>query len=56
MGKNSCTWHPKVNGKPSKLYGDLQKRTADRPQGNWLYASYLASNVGQVMDQQTLQN
>lgn len=56
MGKNSCTWHPKVNGKPSKLYGDLQKITADRPQGNWLYASYLASNVGQLMDQQTLKN
>ena len=52
MANNSCTITPQVNGKDSKLYRDILKRVVNRPQTNWIYASYKASNMASVMTQQ----
>ena len=48
---NSCVLYPEVNGKESKLYKDLLSSIKNRPLVNWLYASYIASNIGDAMDQ-----
>ena len=52
MAKTSCIRIPEVNGKDSKLYRDILNKTKNRPQTNWLYASYTASNMPAVMSQQ----
>ena len=54
MSKTSCEIWPKVEGtdKESRLYKDILKKVGDRPRANWLYASYLASNVAQKMEAQ----
>ena len=49
--RNSCAWYPEVNGKPSKMYQDLMKKIKSRPQVNWIYANYIASNLGNAMEQ-----
>lgn len=49
---NSCILYPEVNGKPSKMYKDLlEKNKLGRPLVNMLYASYIASNAADAMDQ-----
>ena len=52
MAKNSCTLTPQVNGKDSKLYRDILKKIMNRPQTNWIYATYVASNMAAIMNQQ----
>ena len=48
----SCILYPEVNGKPSKMYKDLlEKNKLGRPLVNMLYASYIASNAADAMDQ-----
>lgn len=52
MARNSCILYPEVNGKPSKMYKDLlEKNKLGRPLVNMLYASYIASNAADAMDQ-----
>lgn len=53
MGKNlSCLLCPEVNGKDSRLYKDmLKKNKLERPLANYIYASYVASNMADMMDQ-----
>ena len=47
----SCVLYPEVNGKPSKLYKDLlEKNKLGRPLVNMVYASYIASNAADAMD------
>lgn len=49
---NSCVLYPEVNGQPSKMYKDLlEKNKLGRPLVNLLYASYIASNAADAMDQ-----
>ena len=48
---NSCVFYPEVNGKRSKLYKDLlDKHGLSRPMTNYIYARYLVSNMGNLMD------
>lgn len=51
MARNSCLWYPEINGKRSKLYDELMTSIKNRPQVNWIYASYTASNAADAMDQ-----
>lgn len=51
MAKDSCLWYPEVNGERSKLYEKLLEKIKSRPLVNWVYASYIASNIGDAMDQ-----
>lgn len=52
MRGQSCELYPKANdGKDSKMYKDLLKTVEDRPLTNWIYASYVASNIGDSMVQ-----
>ena len=52
MARNSCVLYPEVNGRPSKMYKDLlEKNKLGRPLVNMLYASYIASNAADAMDQ-----
>lgn len=47
----SCVLYPEANGKPSKLYKDLlEKNKLGRPLVNMVYASYIASNAADAMD------
>lgn len=48
--KLSCTFIPEVNGKNSMLYTDLLKKGIKRPSVNYIYASYTATNLADVMD------
>lgn len=51
MSKTSCTLVPEINGKPSKLYLDLQKwQPESRPFVNYVYACYSQPAVQQAMD------
>lgn len=51
MGKKaSCIFIPEVNGKNSELYMELQKKHIERPLVNYIYASYTATNMADVMD------
>ena len=51
MAKNSCVLYPEApNGQESRLYKDLLKTIKDRPLTNWIYSAYLASNLGDIMD------
>ena len=49
----SCVLYPDApNGQPSKMYKDLlEKNKLGRPLVNMLYASYIASNAADAMDQ-----
>lgn len=51
---NSCVLYPEVNGESSKLYKELLKSVADRPLVNWIYASYVSSNMGDTMEQHNI--
>lgn len=52
MARNSCVLYPEApNGQDSKLYKDLLSTVKSRPLTNWIYAAYIASNLGDVMDQ-----
>ena len=47
----SCILYPEVNGKPSRMYKDLlEKNKLGRPLVNLLYATYVASNAADAMD------
>lgn len=51
MSKTTCTNVPEVNGQDSKLYKDLLKSNkSKRPFVNWIYACYLAYDIGNQMD------
>ena len=52
MASNSCTLYPEApNGEDSKLYKDILSTVSSRPLTNWIYAAYIASNLGDIMDQ-----
>ena len=52
MATNSCTLYPEApNGEDSKLYKDILSTVKSRPLTNWIYAAYIASNIGDIMDQ-----
>lgn len=52
MASNTCTYIPQVNGKDSRLYQDLMtKRKLERPTANLIYATYVATNLPDIMDQ-----
>lgn len=54
MARNSCIAVPEApNGKPSRMYQDLLKTIKDRPQANWVYSCYLASNAADAMERAT---
>lgn len=47
----SCVYYPEApNGKRSKLYEGLLTMLQSRPLVNWIYASYISSNLGDVME------
>ena len=49
---NTCINIPEApNGGLSKMYSDLLKTIKDRPQVNWIYSFYLASNTYDAMKQ-----
>lgn len=50
--KISCAMTPEVNGEPSEMYNELLKKEGlRRPVANYIYSRYVASNMGDVMDQ-----
>ena len=52
MSANSCKLYPEApNGEDSEMYKDLLNKYQIRPMVNWLYASYKASNLADVLDQ-----
>ena len=51
MARNSCVLYPEApNGQDSKLYKELLSTVKSRPLTNWIYSAYIASNLGDVMD------
>lgn len=53
MSGNSCVLYPKASdGKDSKLYKGLLTMVKNRPMTNWFYSSYIASNLGDVLESQ----
>ena len=52
MGRIQCEMYPKVDGKDSKLYKDLLKKTKNRPLTNLIYAAYLQQGVADKMSDQ----
>ena len=52
MARNTCISVPAApNGENSKMYNQLLKRINDRPQVNYIYSMYVASNTAQAMEQ-----
>ncbi len=51
MAKTSCVLYPAApNGQDSKLYKELLSTVKSRSLTNWIYSAYIASNIGDVMD------
>lgn len=49
--RDSCILYPEVNGEQSKLYKDmLLKKVKNRPLVNYIYASYITSDMADKMD------
>jgi hypothetical protein len=47
--KDSCTFYPYVGSEPSLLYKQLLGKVS-RPLTNYIYARYIVSNMGDLMD------
>lgn len=48
--KDSCVIAPMIGDERSELYMGLLKKCKSRPLANWIYASYKAGKIGELMD------